>query len=247
MSQSAFIPGLDVAGLSVRESTIVDSARHSAVVRVTHWLTTLSFIGLLVSGTAILLVQPSLYWGETGSFLTPSLIDLPFHYVSRGQSGWGRHLHFLCAWVCILTGLVYVVYGLFTQHFRKNLLPAAGDFSWSSIVERAKIRLWPERPTEDESLTYNAVQRMTYLGVIFVLFPFMIWTGFAMSPGLTAVFPAMVNILGGHQSARTLHFCAAVLLVAFLVVHIAMVCLAGFMRRVGGMFTGHVAARKDPS
>jgi thiosulfate reductase cytochrome b subunit len=242
MARSPYVPGLGVLELNIH-----DSPRHSGVVRVTHWLTTVSFIGLLVSGVAILLVHPRLYWGESGSFVTPSLLDLPFPYVSRGQSGWGRHLHFLSAWVCILTGLVYVVFGFCTQHFRRNLLPAAGDFSWSSIAERASIRWWPKRPLEDESLTYNAVQRMTYLGVIFVLFPLMIWTGFAMSPGITSVFPTLVNVLGGHQSARTLHFCGAVLLMAFLFVHIAMVCLAGFMNRVGGMITGHVAARREPS
>jgi thiosulfate reductase cytochrome b subunit len=247
MPQSAHLPGLNIPEFEVRESFVLDLPRHSGLVRVTHWLTAITFIGLLVSGTAILLVQPSLYWGETGSFLTPSLIDLPIPYVSRGQSGWGRHLHFFCAWVCILTGLVYVVFGLFTQHFRKNLLPARGDFSWSSIVQGASIRLWPERPPEGESLTYNAVQRITYLGVICVLFPLMIWTGFAMSPGITSVFPGLVNGLGGHQSARTVHFCVAVLLVAFLIVHIAMVCLAGFVQRVGGMITGRIAARREPS
>jgi thiosulfate reductase cytochrome b subunit len=247
MAQSASIPGIDVAGLGVREAAIVDSPRHSALVRVTHWITTISFIGLLVSGTAILLVQPTLYWGETGSWLTPSLIDLPLHYVSRGQSGWGRHLHFLCAWISIWTGVVYVVYGFATHHFRKNLLPEAGDFAWSSIVQRAKIRLWPERPTPEESLAYNALQRITYLAVIFFLFPLMIWTGFAMSLGLTSVFPWLVTILGGHQSARTIHFCAAVLLVAFLIIHVSMVCLAGFLNRVGSMITGRVAVRKEPS
>jgi len=242
-----YVSGLDVPGLSVQESKTVDSPRHSAVVRVTHWITALTFIGLLVSGTAILLVQPTLYWGETGSFVTPSLIDLPIPYVSRGQSGWGRHLHFMCAWICILTGLVYVIYGFATQHFRKNLLPDRGDFAWSSIVQRAKIRLWPERPTPEESLTYNAVQRIIYLGVIFVLFPLMIWTGFAMSLGITSVFPWLVTVLGGHQSARTIHFCGAVLLVSFLIIHVSMVCLAGFMNRVGGMITGRVAAGKEPS
>ena len=186
--------------------------------------------------------------GKRAPSLTPSLIDLPFPYVSRGQSGWGRHLHFLCAWVCILTGLVYVVFGLFTQHFRKNLLPARGDFSWSSIAaDELRFAYGRSSPIEVESLTYNAVQRITYLGVIFVLFPLMIWTGFAMSPGITSVFPVLVNVLGGHQSARTIHFCVAVLLVSFLIVHVAMVCLAGFMNRVGGMITGRVAARKEPS
>ena len=241
MAQSTFLPEF-----GVQDSTIVDSPRHSVLVRVTHWITTLSFIGLLVSGTAILLVQPTLYWGETGSWLTPSLIDLPLHYVSRGQSGWGRNLHFLCAWISIWTGVVYVIYGLATHHFRRNLLPAAGDFSWSSIAQKTKIRLWPERRA-DESLAYNAVQRITYLGVIFVLFPLMIWTGFAMSLGITSVFPWLVTILGGHQSARTIHFCAAVLLVAFLIIHVSMVCLAGVLNRVGSMITGRAAVRKELS
>jgi len=217
------------------------------VVRVTHWVTTLAFIGLLVSGTAILLVQPTLYWGETGSWLTPSLIDLPIPYVSRGQSGWGRHLHFLSAWIAILTGLVYVVFCFFTGHFRRNLLPSKSDFSRASLVETFSIHSRPKLSREVEFSTYNAVQRITYLGVIFVLFPLMIWTGFAMSPALTSVFPVLVNVLGGHQSARTIHFCVALLLVIFLIVHVAMVCLGGFMNRMRGMITGGHPAQKESS
>jgi thiosulfate reductase cytochrome b subunit len=93
--------------------------RHSAVVRVTHWINTLTFFGLLVSGIAILLAHPRLYWGETGALGTPSLIDLPLPFVLVGQSGWGRYLHFLSAWVCVFDGLVYVISGLFSHHFRK--------------------------------------------------------------------------------------------------------------------------------
>src|ERR1700733_9206092 len=80
--------------------------RHSAIVRITHWITTLSFLGLLVSGIAILLAHPRLYWGETGAVGMPSLIDLPLPFVLVGQTGWGRYLHFLSAWVCVLTGLL---------------------------------------------------------------------------------------------------------------------------------------------
>ena len=240
MAQSTYLPEF-----GVRESALVDSPRHSALVRVTHWLTTLSFIGLLVSGTAILLVQPTLYWGETGSFLTPSLIDLPIPYVSRGQSGWGRHLHFVSAWVCILTGLVYVVFGFATQHFRKNLLPSRADFSRASLSRTFSIHLRPRVLLGADFQTYNFIQKLIYLAVVFVLFPFMIWTGFAMSPALTSVFPALVTVLGGHQSARTLHFVGTVLLVSFLIVHIAMVCLSGFGRRMGAMITGQRGARKE--
>jgi thiosulfate reductase cytochrome b subunit len=176
---------------------------HSAIVRITHWINTLSFIGLLISGVAILLAHPRLYWGETGAVGGPSLLDLPLPFLLTGQSGWGRYLHFLAAWACVLNGSVYLLSG------RKG---------WS--------------------VTYNALQRLTYLAVVFVVFPLMIWTGLAMSPAITSVFPALVTSLGGQQSARTVHFFAGVLLVLFLVVHIVMVCRAGFVNRMRGMTIG---------
>lgn len=94
--------------------------RHSALVRVTHWINTLSFFALVISGIAILLAHPRLYWGETGTLGTPSLLDLPLPFMLTGQSGWGRSLHFLAAWICIVNGLLYAVVGLATQHFRKQ-------------------------------------------------------------------------------------------------------------------------------
>ena len=188
--------------------------RHSALVRVTHWLTTASFIALAVSGVAILLAHPRLYWGETGAIGTPSLVDLPLPFMLTGQSGWGRYLHFLSAWIAVLTGAVYVLGSLRTCHFRRDLF----------------------RPGHPEK--YNALQRITYLAVVFVLFPLMIWTGLAMSPAVTSVVPALVTSVGGQQSARTIHFLVAVLLVLFVVGHVAMVAFAGFSRHVGAMILG---------
>ena len=95
---------------------------------------TIGFFGLIVSGIAILLAHPRLYWGETGGVGTSSLIDLPLPFVLDVPiRGPGRSLHFLSAWVCVLTGLVYVVSGAFTQHFRKNLLPAKTHLAWGRI------------------------------------------------------------------------------------------------------------------
>src|SRR3974390_1095623 len=125
--------------------------RHAPVVRITHWLNTLSFLGLLVSGIAILLAHPRLYWGETGGVGTPSLLDLPLPFVLVGQSGWGRYLHFLSAWVCVLTGVVYVLFGLVSGHFRQNLAPSAGD------------RLRWKHGGEEQLLSYNVLQKLTYL------------------------------------------------------------------------------------
>ena len=95
------------------------------------------------------------------------------------------------------------------------------------------------------ALAYNPLQRLTYLLVVFVLLPLMIWTGFAMSPAIVSAFPAIVTVLGGQQSARTLHFLAADLLVVFLLVHLTMVYLAGFRDRVRAMITGRCSARLE--
>lgn len=204
--------------LAMRDADVFDGPRHAFLVRITHWINTLSFFALLASGIAILLAHPRLYWGETGGVGTPSLVDLPLPFVLVGQSGWGRHLHFLSAWICVFNGFVYVFSGILTRHFRRNLLPFASQAPFPA---------------------YNVLQRFAYLGTIFVLFPFMIWTGLAMSPAMTSVYPTLVTSLGGQQSARTLHFVAASFLVLFLIVHIAMVCAAGFLAGVRAMITGY--------
>jgi thiosulfate reductase cytochrome b subunit len=235
-AESAYLPGL-----ATRISDIPDSQRHSTVVRVTHWINTLSFFGLLVSGFAILLAHPRFYWGEAGGMGTPSILDLPLPFMKGGPSGWGRNLHFLSAWVCVLNGALYLLSGLLKRHFRDNLVPARADLTWGSVSRVAWNHLRLKRPGVEN---YNVLQRLTYLAVIFILFPLLIWTGFAMSPAIVSVVPGLVTVLGGQESARTLHFFVADFLVLFFVVHIAMVCLAGFWNRVRTMIVGHSAARE---
>jgi thiosulfate reductase cytochrome b subunit len=231
MAESVYLPGL-----AVHHPATAGSPRHSLLVRTTHWLTALSFLALLVSGIAILVAHPRLYWGETGAVGSPSLVDLPLPFVF-GPSGWGRYLHFLSAWVSVLTGVLYVVSGAFTRHFRNHLVPAQRELTWASIsqVLSSHVRL---RPASDDTRTYNVLQQLAYLGVVFVLFPLMIWTGLAMSPSVTSVLPGLVDALGGQQSARTIHFFAAAGLVLFVLVHILMVCLAGFTLHMRAMITG---------
>jgi thiosulfate reductase cytochrome b subunit len=211
--------------------------RHSALIRITHWITALSFFGLLLSGILILVAHPRLYWGETGGLGTESLIDLPIPF-KFGYSGWGRYLHFLSAWVIALTGLAYVGAGLFTGHFGNNMLPARADLGWPSIRASVAGHLRMKRPNNEESQSYNVLQRLSYLAVVFVLFPVVMLTGFAMSPAITSVIPEIVNVFGGQQSARTVHFLVAVFLVLFLLVHIVMVSRAGFASRMRAMITG---------
>src|SRR5580765_1623787 len=128
MAQSAYLPVVAANALAP------DLPRHSFLVRITHWIHAASFIALLVSGIAILLAHPRLYWGETGAVGGPSLLDLPLPFLLTGQSGWGRSLHFLSAWVCILTGLVYAVAGVVTAHFRTHLLPAKAELTWDAVA-----------------------------------------------------------------------------------------------------------------
>jgi thiosulfate reductase cytochrome b subunit len=173
--------------------------RHRLLVRVTHWLTTICVGALVISGIAILLAHPRLYWGEVGVIGMPALVDLPLPLVLTGQTGWGRSLHFLSAWGIVITGSVYLA-GVGRAHFR-----------------------WP---------LYNRL-------------PLMLWTGLAMSPAITSVAPFIVTILGGHQSARTLHFFVALALTCFVVGHVVMVAMAGFTPYVGAMITGRLSVRRD--
>jgi thiosulfate reductase cytochrome b subunit len=196
----------------------------------------LSFLGLLISGIGILLSHPRFYWGETGGVGMPSLFDLPLPFMLGGPSGWGRYLHFQAIWVFLPNLLIYVAASVADRHFRRNLMPVKGSLTWREIARHLRLA----RPGKAEEQSYNVVQRITYLAVIFGLFPLLIWTGFAMSPALTSVFPALVNTLGGHQTARTLHFFVSIALVLFVLVHVAMVWRAGFRRRVGAMITGRM-------
>jgi thiosulfate reductase cytochrome b subunit len=210
-----------------------------------------AFLALLVTGVEILISHPRFYWGETGNVNTRPLFSIPipssrsivptgYGYVLPDQNGWSRSLHFEAAWVAALTGLVYVVYGFFKGHFRRRLFPSPSELTPGSLGSDIVSHLRFEQRDQQAS-SYNVVQRLTYLAVIFVLFPFMIWTGLALSPGFTSAFPAAVTTLDGQQSARTMHFFVSVFLVVFVVIHIVMVFLAGFRRRVGAMISERLA------
>jgi thiosulfate reductase cytochrome b subunit len=251
MADSAWVPRL---ATSVAVTT--DTPRHTAVVRVTHWITALCFFALLVSGIEIVISHPRFYWGETGNILTPSLFDLPipssrstvptgYGFVLPDQNGWSRYLHFQAAWVAVLTGLLYVVSSVLAGHFGKNLMPARTDLSWRAFSRTIANHLRFKPPSDGEAWSYNVLQRLTYLFVIFVLFPLVIWTGLAMSPAVASAIPTVVTVFGGQQSARTIHFFVTVFLVLFLLVHIVMVCIAGFRSRMRAMITGRVVSYKE--
>ena len=239
---------------SVPATTV--TSRHSAFVRITHWITTLCFLALLISGVEILISHPRFYWGETGNVLTTPLFKLPipssrnfvptgYGYVLPDQNGWSRYLHFQAAWIAVLTGLLYTISALFTGHLRKNLLPGQADLSWRAFSTTIADHLRFRQPSEADAWSYNVLQRLTYLFVIFVLFPIIIWTGLAMSPAFVSAVPATVTLLGGQQSARTIHFFVSLFLLLFLIVHMVMIFLAGFRSPMRAMITGRAAAQME--
>jgi thiosulfate reductase cytochrome b subunit len=245
--------------LTSARPSATERKRHSAMVRVTHWLTTLAFLALLITGGEIVLSHPRFYWGETGNVnMRPWLnLHLPssrsavptgYGYVLPDQNGWSRYLHFQAAWLAVGTGLLYLLWGIFAGHFRRNLLPDRSNIRGigASIAEHLRFK----RPGVDEAWSYNVLQRFSYLVVIFVLAPLMLWTGLAMSFGFDAAFPLGVRLLGGHQTARSLHFLATILLVLFLLVHVGMIVIAGFRARMRAMITGrigHVGTAASPA
>jgi thiosulfate reductase cytochrome b subunit len=192
--------------------------RHSAIVRITHWFTAISVLALLISGIAILFAHPRLYWGEIGNVNTDALIELPIPQILANQNGWARYLHFLAAWVSVLTGFVYAIAGVWTKHFHRDLISSTTG-------------------------SYDLLQRIAYSGVVFALFPLIVWTGLAMSPGFTAAVPFTVTLLGGQQCARTIHFFAASCIILFAVGHVVMVFRAG-LQTFSGMITGHTPAKE---
>ena len=194
MAESAYLPRI-----SVRGSDVSESPEHTTVVRITHWIHSAAFLALLVSGIAILISHPRLYWGETGNWETPSLIDLPLPFVLAGQNGWGRYLHFLAAWAAVFAGLFYVLSGVFTQHFRRNLLPAARDLTRDSLSQTVASHLRSMRGAREEPVTYNVLQRLAYWGPFSFSFPS--WSGpvWRCLPPLLRSFPCSSRSWAGNN------------------------------------------------
>jgi thiosulfate reductase cytochrome b subunit len=235
---------MSVVGVSASLNRTETGLRHSAVVRITHWIVVLSVLGLLVSGIGILISHPRLYWGETGYIGSDSLVDVPIPFVI-GPSVWNRPIHFFFAWILTFGGLAYVACGFITRHFRNDLVPGKADFKWTSIRGVIPDHLRRRSTGTHAGGTYNVVQRLTYLAVVFALFPAIFWTGLAMSFGVTSVFPGMAVALGGHQSARTLHFAFVALLLLFVAIHVLMVYISGFVNSVRAMITGRVSPERN--
>jgi thiosulfate reductase cytochrome b subunit len=261
--------------------------RHSALVRLTHWINVFCFSLLLMSGAQIFNAHPRLYWGEYGANHDPAWLSVdslnssaglrgvlhvgPLSIESTGVLGaskedgalqarafpaWltipsyqdlaaGRRWHFFFAWLFAINGAVYLVGGLVKRHFRRDLLPTKAELAPShllhEVVDHAKLNF----PKGEAARRYNVLQKLTYMGVAFVLLPLMVLSGLTMSPGLDSAFHVLLDVFGGRPSARSIHFICAALLVVFVVVHVVMVLVSGVWNNLRSMVTGKYAIEID--
>ncbi len=229
----------------------------------------MSFLLLVFSGSEILMVHPRLYWGDVGNDLTPAWIELPISrnyrhggwgekeaflggehapvseartFKTFNRNSWGRSLHFLAGWGLVAAGIVYLLAGIISGHFRRHLLPRGAEMRpkalWADLAEHVRLRVRSATGGPD----YDPLQKCAYFAVVFIALPCTVLTGFAMSPAIAAAHPWLLKLWGGHQSARSVHFLLSVALVLFVAVHVTMVIKSGFRRQMRAMTLG----RKSP-
>lgn len=223
--------------------------RHSLAVRIMHWLNVVALGVLLMSGLQIFNAHPALNWGRSSYTGAP-----PFFELAQGFPSWmtlpggrwlalGRRWHLFFAWIFVSNGLFYVIYSIASRHLRRDLTPTRSD--WNSIGRSIIDHLRLRHPTAEAARRYNVLQKLAYLCVIFGLLPFVILMGWALSPRLDTVIPGWVDIVGGRESARTLHFIAAWALVAFVLVHVFEVLITGVFNNLRSMVTGRYVVESE--
>jgi Ni/Fe-hydrogenase b-type cytochrome subunit len=217
--------------------------RHRLATRVWHWLNAVAVFVLIGSGLGISNAHPRLYWGRYGANFDhawaqlprfPAWLTIPASYNLAISRRW--HLFF--ALVLAFSLLGYLLVSLLNRHIQRDLRVRRRDLAPAHIVADVRAHLDlrfhdPEAPGE-----YNVLQKVSYVAVIFVLLPLVILTGLALSPGMDAAWPWLLDLFGGRQSARSLHFLAMAGLALFTVVHLTLVILAGVGNELRSMITG---------
>jgi len=172
--------------------------------------------------------------GNVRTHAFPGWATIPSSYNLAGARSW----HFLFAWLLVVPGLAYWLWSFFNRHIQRDLAPKKGELAprhiWHDVKEHARLR-FPKGPA---ARNYNILQKISYLGVLFFLLPLVVLTGLTMSPGMNAAWPWLLDLFGGRQSARSLHFIAAFMILGFIIVHLLMVLLAGPINEVRSMITG---------
>jgi len=168
----------------------------------------------------------------------PGAVTIP----SYRELGTGRVVHFFFGWIFVATLFVWFLASFINGHLRRDIVPKPDDLKRlpGDVVNHARLRFKHGR-------RYGPLQKLSYFTVFFILFPLIIATGLTMSPGINSAAPFMLDLFGGRQTARTIHFAVMVLLVAFFIVHIVMVVAAGPINELRSMITGWYRASPGTS
>lgn len=215
--------------------------KHRLSTRIWHWVNLLALVILFMSGLNISNAHPWLYWGQWG-------FEPRHAWLSVGQfSGWAtipgyydlggsRWWHVTFAWVFAVGLLVYLLLALFNGHLGRDIATRLKEWRWSSI--RSDIAAHLRFDFHHGEGKYNFLQKLAYGVVLFILLPLMIFSGMAISPGTDAAFPWLLDLFGGRQSARSIHFIIAWSLFGFFVIHVLLVLLSGPIGQLRDMITG---------
>jgi Ni/Fe-hydrogenase b-type cytochrome subunit len=215
--------------------------RHRLSTRLWHWINAVVVIVLLMSGLTISNAHPRLYWGQYGANFDAAWLTLPrFPGWATIPTGYNlalaREWHFAFAWVFAFGLLFFMLRAVMNGHFRRDIALGVKEVAPSHLWQDVKRHLHLNFETPGGG--YNPLQKITYSLVLFVLLPLLILTGLTMSPGMNAVLPWLIDLFGGRQSARSIHFICAGGMALFIAVHLVLVVLAGPINEVRSMITG---------
>jgi thiosulfate reductase cytochrome b subunit len=147
-----------------------------------------------------------------------------------------RAWHFFFAWVFVINGIAFIVYSVASRHLTRDLAPTRDELRGIGASIRDHLRF--RHPSGQAARRYNVLQKLAYLAIIFLVLPLTVIMGLAMSPWLNAVLAGWVDLVGGRQSARSIHFILAWLLVAFVFIHVFQVIVTGLWNNLRSMITG---------
>lgn len=216
--------------------------RHALSTRLWHWVNATSVIILFMSGLNISNGHRKLYWGEWGFspdmawiHVTrfPGWVTLPGHYSLAVARDW----HVLFSLIFMLSLVAFLMIAIINGHFRRDLITRISEWKpsniWKEIISHLKLEF-----RQESGSRYNFLQRAAYGSVIFILLPLLVLSGMAISPGMEAAWPWLNDIFFGRQSARSIHFICCFALLAFFIVHIALVLMSGPIRQIRDMIFG---------
>ncbi|MFW2446381.1 cytochrome b/b6 domain-containing protein [Erythrobacter sp. A30-3] len=215
--------------------------RHALSTRLWHWLNLLCVVVLFMSGLTISNAHRRLYWGDWGFEASqawlmvprfPDWMTIPGYYSLAVARDW----HILMAWPFALGLLFMWIAMMINRHFKRDIVTKRREWRpsaiWRDVVEHLKLNF------DHHEGKYNFLQKLAYGLVLGVFLPMMIFTGISISPGMEPTFGWLVDLLGGRQSARSLHFIFAFAIAGFFIVHVLLVILSGPIRQMRDMITG---------